>query len=137
MINPLRIKSWIGRIAGGTIWLGISSALKNSRAILSSLICMGSLILIDAVKTISEYVKKNKSLIINLLYLDCPIYKPTITALNFFYPLIPKGGVVAFDEIAMEKWKGETIAFKEYFGKNFPRLKRFYFEPSASYFIKE
>jgi len=91
----------------------------------------------DAVKTIPDYVKKNKSLIVRLLYLDCPIYKPTITALRYFYPLIPKGGVVAFDEIAMEKWKGETIAFKEYFGKNFPKLKRFYFEPSASYFIKE
>jgi len=91
----------------------------------------------DAVKTIPEYVKKNKSLIVRLLYLDCPIYKPTITALKYFYPLIPVGGVVAFDEIAMEKWKGETIAFKEYFGKNFPKLKRFYFEPSASYFIKE
>tara|TARA_B100001093_G_C26633412_1_gene929909 strand:- start:173 stop:922 length:750 start_codon:yes stop_codon:yes gene_type:complete len=91
----------------------------------------------DAVKTIPNFVKNNKSIIIRLLYLDCPIYKPTITALKYFYPLIPKGGVVAFDEIGMEKWKGETLAFKEFFGKNFPKLQRFYFEPSASYFVKE
>ena len=62
---------------------------------------------------------------IRLLYLDCPIYKPTLTALKYFYPLIPKGGVVAFDEISMEKWKGETLAFKEYFKKNLPNLKGF------------
>tara|TARA_B100001939_G_scaffold270248_1_gene237907 strand:- start:397 stop:1146 length:750 start_codon:yes stop_codon:yes gene_type:complete len=91
----------------------------------------------DAVKTIPNYIKKNTSCLIRLLYLDCPIYKPTLTALKYFYPLIPKGGVVAFDEISMEKWKGETLAFKEYFKKNLPNLKRFYFEPSASYFIKE
>ena len=30
------------------------------------------------------------------------IYKPTITALKI-YPLMPKGSVIAFDELGMEK----------------------------------
>ena len=90
----------------------------------------------DAVKKIPEYVKKNKSLLIKVLYLDCPIYKPTITALKYLYPLVVKGGIIAFDELGMEKWAGETIAFKEYF-KDTVKLKKFDFEPSASYFIKE
>ena len=61
-----------------------------------------------------------------IIYLDCPIYKPTLTALKYFYPLIPKGGVVAFDEISMEKWKGETLAFKEYL-KNLPKFEKVLF----------
>ena len=36
----------------------------------------------DAVKTIPKFCKSNKALIVKLLYLDCPIYKPTITALK-------------------------------------------------------
>ncbi len=91
----------------------------------------------DAVKTIPKYVKEKKSLIVKLLYLDCPLYKPTITALKNIYPLIPSGGIVAFDELGMEKWVGETIAYKEYFKDIDVELKKFYFEPSASYFIKK
>ena len=30
---------------------------------------------------------------------------------------MPKGSVIAFDELGMEKWKGETVAFKEFFKK--------------------
>lgn len=90
----------------------------------------------DAVKTIPKYIKKNKSLLLKILYLDCPIYKPTLIALKYLYPLVVKGGIVAFDEIGMEKWAGETLAFKEYFKDNV-KLKKFDFEPSASYFIKE
>ena len=91
----------------------------------------------DATKTIPKFVKKRQSLIVRLLYLDCPIYKPTITALKHFYPLMPKGSIIAFDELGMEKWKGETVAFKEFFKSKKAELKRFYFEPSASYLIKQ
>tara|TARA_B100001057_G_C22782096_1_gene924079 strand:+ start:95 stop:844 length:750 start_codon:yes stop_codon:yes gene_type:complete len=91
----------------------------------------------DAVRTIPKYVKEKKSLIVKLLYLDCPLYKPTLTALKNIYPLIPSGGIVAFDELGMEKWGGETLAYKEYFKKSNIELKKFYFEPSASYFIKK
>lgn len=90
----------------------------------------------DAVKTIPEYVKNNKSLLLKILYLDCPIYKPTLAALKHLYPLVVKGGIIAFDELGMEKWGGETLAFKKFF-KNNVKLKKFDFEPSASYFIKE
>tara|TARA_Y100000816_G_C26088760_1_gene574984 strand:+ start:585 stop:1337 length:753 start_codon:yes stop_codon:yes gene_type:complete len=91
----------------------------------------------DAVKTIPKFCKSNKALIVKLLYLDCPIYKPTITALKKFYPLMPKGSVIAFDELGMEKWKGETVAFKEFFKNKKLKINKFYFEPSASYIIKE
>lgn len=91
----------------------------------------------DAVKTIPKFCKSNKALIVKLLYLDCPIYKPTIVALKNIYPLMPKGSVIAFDELGMEKWRGETIAFKEFFKNKKLKINKFYFEPSASYIIKE
>lgn len=90
----------------------------------------------DATKTIPKFCKLKKALFVKLLYLDCPIYKPTITALRYFYPLMPKGSIIAFDELGMEKWKGESIAFKEFFSKNKLKINKFYFEPSASYVIK-
>ena len=87
-------------------------------------------------KNNSKILQIKKALFVKLLYLDCPIYKPTITALRYFYPLMPKGSIIAFDELGMEKWKGEFIAFKEFFSKNKLKINKFYFEPSASYVIK-
>jgi hypothetical protein len=78
----------------------------------------------DACKTIPEYVQKNPSLIISLLYLDFDLYEPTLVALKELLPLIPKGGVVGFDEINQKKWKGETIAMKEVINIGSVRLKK-------------
>lgn len=89
----------------------------------------------DANKTIPEYVSKNSYLIISLLYLDFDIYESTKTALTYLLPLVAKGGIVAFDELAQKKWEGETIAFKEMLKLNDIKLKRFHFEPHISYFI--
>jgi len=89
----------------------------------------------DANKTIPEYVSKNPYLIISLLYLDFDIYEPTKTALTYLLPLVAKGGIVAFDELAQKKWEGETMAFKEILEVNNIKLNRFNFEPHISYFI--
>ena len=89
----------------------------------------------DATKTIPNFVKDNPFLVISLLYLDFDIYEPTKVALDYLLPLVIKGGVVAFDELAQKKWEGETIAFKERLAVNQIRLRRFYFEPHISYFI--
>ncbi len=91
----------------------------------------------DAVKTIPKYVKKNQSLIIRLLFLDFDLYKPTIVALENLYNLVPSGGIVAFSELGLEKWVGETIAFKEFFKDKKVKLKKFEYDPYQSYFIKD
>ena len=91
----------------------------------------------DAVKTIPKYVKKNQSLIIRLLFLDFDLYKPTIVALKNLYNLVPSGGIVAFSELGLEKWVGETIAFKEFFKDKKVKLKKFEYDPYQSYFIKD
>ena len=67
----------------------------------------------DATKTIPSYVKENPQLIVSLLYLDFDIYEPTLAALKHFLPRMPKGAVIAFDELNLKDWRGESIAVLE------------------------
>jgi len=67
----------------------------------------------DAAKTIAQYLKENPQLIVSLLYLDFDIYEPTLAALKHFLPRMPKGSVIAFDELNLKDWHGESIAVLE------------------------
>tara|TARA_B100000315_G_C14284266_1_gene454442 strand:- start:276 stop:569 length:294 start_codon:yes stop_codon:yes gene_type:complete len=89
----------------------------------------------DATKTIPKYAEENPHLIIALLYLDFDIYEPTKTALDFLLPLVPKGGIVGFDEINSKKWVGETIALKETIRLGDVELRKFSYSPWESYFV--
>tara|TARA_B100000519_G_C14259930_1_gene447143 strand:+ start:1030 stop:1755 length:726 start_codon:yes stop_codon:yes gene_type:complete len=89
----------------------------------------------DAVKTIGDYVKNNPALTVALLYLDFDIYKPTKIALEKLFPLVCKGGVIAFDEFNYDKFPGETEAVKEFFKVNDMKFERFYFDPFIAYTI--
>lgn len=90
----------------------------------------------DATITIPKYIEDNKHLIVSLLYLDFDIYKPTKVALENFVERMPKGSIIAFDEVNNEYWKGETIAALEYF-KNFNKLelKKFEFDSNIAYAV--
>ncbi|GIU70255.1 MAG: hypothetical protein KatS3mg002_1491 [Candidatus Woesearchaeota archaeon] len=90
----------------------------------------------DAAKTIPDYINKNSHLVIALLFLDFDLYEPTKVALEYFLPRIPRGGIIAFDELNNEFWKGETVAALEIF-KDFNRFKinKFSFDPNISYII--
>ena len=96
-----------------------------------------SLVKGDATETIPDFVSKNSHLIIALLYIDFDIYAPTKTALEYLLPLVPKGGIVAFDELNYDKWFGETVALKETLEIGSVRLKKFYYSPFESYFEVE
>jgi len=89
----------------------------------------------DATETIKKYKEDNPHLIIALLYIDFDLYEPTKVAINELLPLVPKGGVVVFDELNVEKWAGETQAFKELLELNSIKLQKFYFDPWPSYFV--
>jgi len=91
----------------------------------------------DAIETIPEYVHNNPYLIIALLYLDFDIYEPTAVALKHLLPLVPKGGVVGFDEAGQKRWQGETVALKENISLSGVRLQRFYYDAHVSYFVVE
>ncbi len=53
----------------------------------------------DAIKTIPKFVSDNPHILISLLFLDFDLYKPTKVALEKFVPKMPKGAVIAFDEL--------------------------------------
>lgn len=91
----------------------------------------------NAMDTIPDYVKSTPSLIVSLLYLDFDTYEATRTALENFYPLIPRGGLIAFDELGQSKWPGETKAFKEVLDLDSSKLQKFTFEPNVTYFVKD
>jgi len=87
----------------------------------------------DANKTIPQYMADNQHFLISLLYLDFDIYQPTLTALTHLLPRIPKGGIVAFDEVNNPDWPGETLALVETLELRRFRLECFPFEPNISF----
>lgn len=90
----------------------------------------------DALKTIPDFLKNNQHLIIALLFLDFDLYQPTKVALEHFVPRVPKGGIIAFDEINNVFWPGETIALIEkYISLNTLKIKKFEFDPNISYIV--
>ena len=89
----------------------------------------------DFSKSGPEFIKKNKHIVISLLYLDFDIYKPTKEALKLFLPRMPRGSVLVLDEINNPRWPGETEALLEELNFKKHSFKNFYYEPDMSYVI--
>lgn len=91
----------------------------------------------DANKTIPDFVASHPHLLVSLLFLDFDLYEPTCAAIEHFYPLIPKGGIIAFDELDNPLWPGETTAMLEKIGAGNLRLQRLEFDPYIGFAVKE
>ena len=91
----------------------------------------------DATKTIPKFIKDNPHTVVSLLYLDFDIYKPTKVAIENFIDRMPKGAIIAFDELNDKNWKGETQAVLETVGIKNLRISRFPFDTFFSYAIIE
>ncbi|MFZ4712631.1 MAG: TylF/MycF/NovP-related O-methyltransferase [Bacteriovoracaceae bacterium] len=89
----------------------------------------------DANITIPQYVEKNKHLLVSLLYLDFDIYEPTVTALKAIVPRMPKGAVIAFDEVNNPDWAGETAALLECLNLSTCQLQCSPIEPNISWIV--
>jgi hypothetical protein len=76
-------------------------------------------------------------LIVSLLFIDCDLYAPTSVALKEFLPRMPKGSILAFDDLDNPIWPGETLALLDSFGLGKPRLQRFEWDPYIAYCIVE
>ncbi len=87
----------------------------------------------DVAKTIPEFIDKNQHLMVSLLFLDMDLYEPTKVAIEYFVPRMPKGSIIAFDELDNPIWPGETLALLETLGINKLELKRLDFDPYISY----
>lgn len=89
----------------------------------------------DATKTIPRYIQDNPHTIVSLLYLDFDLFEPTSVALKQIVPRIPKGGIIAFDELNAENCPGETVAVIQELGVNNLKIERFPFDTYMSYVV--
>ena len=70
----------------------------------------------DVLKTLPNYLTKNKKLKISLLHLDLDVYEPTRFVLNTLYKYVSKNGIVLIDDY--KHIKGATLAIDEFIKKN-------------------
>jgi macrocin-O-methyltransferase TylF-like protien len=91
----------------------------------------------DATTTMPEYVTSNPHLVVAMLYLDFDLYEPTKVAIETFLPRMPKGAIIAFDELNQAAWPGETQAVLETIGLRNLRIERFPFTPQLSFAVLE
>jgi hypothetical protein len=83
----------------------------------------------DATRTIPQFVHDNPHVVVSLLFLDFDLYEPTRIALEHFLPRMPRGAIVAFDELDNPLWPGETVAMLEVLEKYRLRIQRLPFDP--------
>jgi hypothetical protein len=89
----------------------------------------------DVTKTIPEFLLNNKHLIVSLLFLDMDLYEPTKVAIEQIFPRMPKGAIIAFDELDNPIWPGETMALLETLGINKIKIERIEFDPYIGFAV--
>lgn len=89
----------------------------------------------DVSETVPKFLNDNKHLVVSLLFMDLDLYEPTKVCLEHFVPRMPKGSIIAFDELDNPIWPGETLATLEKIGLNKLELKRFDFDPYIAYAV--
>lgn len=91
----------------------------------------------DIRQTMPKYLEDNPHTVVSLLYLDLDVFEPNKIALEYLIPRIPKGGIIAFDELNCEMMPGETIAVLETIGIRNLRVERFPFDTFISFAVLE
>ena len=91
----------------------------------------------DATETIPKFLDENPHFLVSLLHIDFDIHAPTKVAIEKFYPRMPKGSIIAFDELNAHEGPGETVAFLESMDIKKYRLCRNSFDSYLCYLIIE
>ncbi|MNL50967.1 hypothetical protein D3C87_1740290 [compost metagenome] len=91
----------------------------------------------DATVTLPDYLKDHPETIVALAYFDFDLYKPTRDCLEAILPHLTKGSVLAFDELNMSEFPGETIALREVLGLSRYAIRRDPSSPLTSYLVFE
>lgn len=89
----------------------------------------------DVRETAPVFVRENPHLIVSLLFLDLDLYEGTRAALEAFLPRMPRGAVLAFDELDNPQWPGETLALLETCGIRNVKLERVVWDPYIGYVV--
>jgi len=96
---------------------------------------MVSLVKGDFLETSEQFIADNPHLLIALLFMDFDLYQPTKKALEMFLPRMPKGSILAFDQINNPGWPGETAALLESVSLRDVEVQQFSFEPNIAYIV--
>lgn len=89
----------------------------------------------DAPAELARHLDAHPETMVALAYFDLDLYEPTRDCAALIRPFLVQGAVVAFDEIMLPSFPGETRAAREVFGTNLP-LRRFEVSPShAGYLV--
>jgi hypothetical protein len=89
----------------------------------------------DATRTIPQFLVDHPHLVVSLLFLDFDLFEPTKVAIETFLPRMPKGAIIAFDELDNPIWPGETMALVESIGFNRLKLQRLEWDPYIAFAI--
>jgi hypothetical protein len=87
----------------------------------------------DATQTIPAFLADHPHLVVSLLFMDFDLYEPTRVALEYFVPRMPKGAIIAFDELDNPLWPGETNALIDTLGMGKLHLERLEFDPYIAF----
>ena len=87
----------------------------------------------DIAATAPAFVQQRPHLVVSLLFIDCDLFEPTRAALEAFVPRMPKGAILAFDELDNPIWPGETMAVLQTLGLNKLRLERLEWDPYIAF----
>lgn len=91
----------------------------------------------DVTKTIPAFLQERPHVVVSLLFLDLDLYEPTQCAIQHFLPRMPRGAIIAFDELDNPIWPGETLAAMDACGLNRLRVRRFPWDPYVGYAVVE
>jgi hypothetical protein len=89
----------------------------------------------NALETIPQYREKTPHLVVSMLYLDFDLYDATKLAIETFLPLMPRGAVIAFDQLVHAAWPGETLALVDSIGINKLKLQKFSWQPQITFAV--
>lgn len=89
----------------------------------------------DVAATVPAFVRNNRHLLVSLLFIDLDLYEPTKIALDNIVPRMPKGSIVAFDELDNPIWPGETEALLETIPCNRLKLQRLSWDPYIAFAV--
>ncbi|MFH1617154.1 MAG: TylF/MycF/NovP-related O-methyltransferase [Candidatus Margulisiibacteriota bacterium] len=91
----------------------------------------------DVKVSMPKYLQDNLHTVVSLLYLDFDVFEPTKVAIENLLPRMPKGAIIAFDELNVDGWPGEVLAVLKTIGINNLRIQRFPFDSLLSYAVIE
>lgn len=91
----------------------------------------------DILETLPAYIEAHSWMTCAMLILDTDLYKPTKTALESVLSIMPKGGVIVFDEYNYQNFPGETQAIREVLSMNGLRVKKPFYESCTAYAVIE